>query len=390
MNIKLPINKDTEYSFANNYYMKTIPLFVCLLFITNILFAQWTTSGTNIYNSNTGFVGIGTTSPAFPLDVNGVVNSSNYMSATGGFYTNSTRDGFNSSLGTNFLGFRTNNIDNRMVIDLNGKVGIGTTSPAQNFVVSNGGAEGLEVYLGAPAGTVGLQSYNRSTSGYSNMELDAAQIALMHGNVGIGIATPANRLEVVQSNTFTNSNPATYAFDLAQNGANIGIGGYSSGSVVQSFNSLPLMLNPVGNNVIINGGGVSNVLIGETSQVNSSYRLDVNGSVRATGVTVNTTGADFVFDSTYQLTPLNKLEAYIRACHHLPGVATAAQMQKDGTDLGDLTTKLLQKVEELTLYSVESDKRVSEQQTLLLQLQAQLKAQQVEIDKLKAQQSAQH
>lgn len=325
MNIKLPIN--------NTIYMKVIRFSIFLLAVvalsTNTLFAQWTTSGTNIYNSNTGFVGIGTTSPAFPLDVNGVVNCRSYISTTGGFYTNSTRDGFNSSLGTNALGFRTNNIDNRMVIDSS-------------------------------------------------------------GNVGIGIATPANRLEVSQSNTFSSSNTATYAFDLAQNGANIGIGGYSSGSVVQSFNSLPLMLNPVGNNVIINGGGVSNVLIGETSQVNSSYRLDVNGTVRATGVTVNTTGADFVFDSAYQLTPLDKLEAYILACHHLPGVATAAQMQKDGADLGDLTTKLLQKVEELTLYSVESDKRVSEQQTLLLQLQAQLKAQQVEIDRLKAQQSAQH
>jgi hypothetical protein len=348
MNIKLPISNEATnmklvqsldliaITEVNKIFMKKIILSAIFLLSGYSLFAQWTTSGTNIYNSNTGFVGIGTTSPAFPLDVNGVINCRSYISTTGGFYTNVTRNGFNSSLGANALGFRTNNIDNRMVIDSS-------------------------------------------------------------GNVGIGIATPSNRLEVVQSNTFSNSNPVTYALDLAQNGANIAIGGYSSGSVVQSFNSLPLMLNPVGNNVIINGGGVSNVLIGETSQVNSSYRLDVNGPVRATGVTVNTTGADFVFDSAYQLTPLDKVEAYIRACHHLPGVATAAQMQKDGMEVGEVTTKLLQKVEELTLYAVVSDRKVSEQelqlsaqQALLLRLQDQLKAQQAEIDRLKAQQSAQH
>jgi hypothetical protein len=63
-------------------------------------------------------------------------------------------------------------------------------------------------------------------------------------------------------------------------------------------------------------------------------------------------------------------------------------MQNDGVEPSSFTTKLLQKVEELTLYSAEADKRLSEQQTLLLQMQAQLKAQQAEIDRLKAQEAA--
>jgi hypothetical protein len=153
----------------------------------------------------------------------------------------------------------------------------------------------------------------------------------------------------------------------------------------------------VGNNVIIEGNGVSNVLIGESTQVNTAYRLDVNGGIRATGVTVNTTGADFVFDSAYRLQPLGTLGSYVKANHHLPNVASAAQMQKDGVELGAFTTKLLQKIEELTLYSVESDQKISEQQVtlarqekalalqeaLLRQMQEQLKVQQEEIDRLK-------
>jgi hypothetical protein len=49
--------------------MKKLFLIVSVLFASNILLAQWTTSGTNIYNTNTGNVGIGTTAPAFNLDV---------------------------------------------------------------------------------------------------------------------------------------------------------------------------------------------------------------------------------------------------------------------------------------------------------------------------------
>jgi 16S rRNA A1518/A1519 N6-dimethyltransferase RsmA/KsgA/DIM1 with predicted DNA glycosylase/AP lyase activity len=93
---------------------------------------------------------------------------------------------------------------------------------------------------------------------------------------------------------------------------------------------------------------------------------------------VNTTGADFVFDSAYQLPHLDTLDRYLQTNHHLPGVASASQMQSEGVELGAFTTKLLQKIEELTLYSVEADRRLE-------QLEAELKAQQTEIDLLKAQ-----
>ena len=81
-------------------------------------------------------------------------------------------------------------------LDNAGHVGIGTFSPAQNFVVSNDGAEGLEVYLNQPIGVVGLQSFNRQTSTYSKMQFDASQFAFNHGNVAIGTITPDEKLTV--------------------------------------------------------------------------------------------------------------------------------------------------------------------------------------------------
>jgi hypothetical protein len=109
----------------------------------------------------------------------------------------------------------------------------------------------------------------------------------------------------------------------------------------------------------LNGG---NVLIGKTSQTNAAYKLDVDGIVRANKVVVNTTGADFVFDSTYKLPSLETVADFIKANKHLPQIASAEEMQKNGLDVGEQQTKLLQKIEELTLYAIEQDKKIKQQE----------------------------
>ncbi|MFX8778125.1 hypothetical protein ABTM50_19695, partial [Acinetobacter baumannii] len=91
---------------------------------------------------------------------------------------------------------------------------------------------------------------------------------------------------------------------------------------------------------------------GKTSQLNSNYKLDVAGNIRANKLVVNTTGADYVFEKNYQLKPLNELETYIKEHKHLPGIASAKEMQDDGLSVGDNQTKLLEKIEELSLYLI--------------------------------------
>lgn len=144
-------------------------------------------------------------------------------------------------------------------------------------------------------------------------------------------------------------------------------------------------------------GGSGNVLIGKSTQGNSSYMLDVAGNVRANQLTVNANGADFVFDSAYALRSLTELAAYIKSNHHLPEMATAGDMKKDGLNLGDNQIKLLQKVEELTLYSIDAYQQIqqlkalnSRQEAALTNQEETLKAQQQTLkeqeETLKAQQ----
>jgi hypothetical protein len=75
-------------------------------------------------------------------------------------------------------------------------------------------------------------------------------------------------------------------------------------------------------------------------------------------VVVNTTGADFVFEENYSLKKLEDVEAFIKTHKHLPEVAPACDMQNNGVEVGKLNTQLLQKVEELTLYLIEANKRI--------------------------------
>jgi hypothetical protein len=84
------------------------------------------------------------------------------------------------------------------------------------------------------------------------------------------------------------------------------------------------------------------------------YKFAVNGSSVFTKVVVKAVGSwpDYVFDSTYQLRPLEKVEQYIRDNHHLPEIPSADSVEKAGIDVGANQATLLKKVEELTLYMI--------------------------------------
>lgn len=91
---------------------------------------------------------------------------------------------------------------------------------------------------------------------------------------------------------------------------------------------------------------------------NPQYKLDVNGTIRAKEIKVETGWADFVFAPDYQLPTLDEVEAHIKEHKHLPGIPTEAEVTKDGANLGEMNVKLLQKVEELTLYMIQQNKEI--------------------------------
>jgi hypothetical protein len=90
------------------------------------------------------------------------------------------------------------------------------------------------------------------------------------------------------------------------------------------------------------------------------WRLAVNGSIRAKEVRVETSWADFVFEETYHLPDLEEVEAHIREKGHLKDIPSAEEVAKNGIYLGEMNSKLLQKIEELTLYLIQQNKTIEE------------------------------
>lgn len=183
------------------------------------------------------------------------------------------------------------------------------------------------------------------------------------GNVGINVADPGARLEVagaIRSSGFAYTSGYFEATNV-QNG-NV----YFTTNTISGNGLLKLNKLDGSTSIYLNSSGASyftggNLLIGKTSQTNTSYKLDVDGYVRADKVVVNTSGADYVFDSTYNLRSLDEVESFIKSNHHLPEIAPAADMQANGIDIGNNQTKLLQKTEELTLYLIQQNKQLKEQ-----------------------------
>ena len=105
-------------------------------------------------------------------------------------------------------------------------------------------------------------------------------------------------------------------------------------------------------------GSTGNVGIG-TNNPGSNYKLAVEGTIGARKVKVTTQAwADYVFEKDYRLPTLQEVELYIGLNKHLPDVPSANEIEKNGLDLGDNQATLLKKIEELTLYIIEQNKKI--------------------------------
>lgn len=109
-------------------------------------------------------------------------------------------------------------------------------------------------------------------------------------------------------------------------------------------------------------GGSGNLTVQGTVAIGE--HLSVRGTVLASKVKVavpdgvNWTWADYVFEDDYKLKPLKDVETYINCNKHLEGVPTTEEVKKDGVDVASVTAKMLEKIEELTLYVIELNKKM--------------------------------
>ena len=262
----------------------------------------------NVSGSQNTFVGFNSGSKLMTGDFNTFIGALTGVASSASNITNATAIGANTELA----------ISNSIVLGNNASVGIGTNDPVTN------GAKLVVVGAGNNANVLQLRNIptRNTVNGLRQLFADDA------GNlVTFQITTTANSASEVKlsTNSITNTLWTSNESGFLKNNNNRGV------VIGEGINSLP-----EGYNIHVSKGIL-------TEQVKVALKNTEDW-------------ADHVFSKKHQLMPLQKVEDYIKKYQHLPNIPSAAEMVISGNDLHQTDTKLLEKIEELTLYMIELKK----------------------------------
>jgi hypothetical protein len=263
---------------------------------------------------------------------------------------------------------------------VSGNIGIGTFTPSAKLdVAGKVRVQALQLTTGFNTGYVMVSDYQGNASWVDPTTVNAGAW-IRNGNtifvssdkkIGIGTGTPAEQLQIIGNillsgaikGGHTDWQPlALYGGTNDSDGSVILMGNNSTGSdgsikmFARGTNSSIEFSNK--NMVIMALRANNDVVMGNP---NTKVNMLVNGDITASLVRVNTQSWwDCVFHDDYNLQPLAEVEAYINRYKHLPEIPTEAEVKANGVDVAQMNALLLKKVEELTLYVIELEKRVKD------------------------------
>jgi len=267
-----------------------------------------------------------------------------------------------------------------LTIEQNGNIGIGTENPVEKLDINGNlrirnndiycllsGADnglgwygtatasgGKALFAGQDVGGMVLYGHNGGALGIRNTSSGIENIALqwdVDGNVGIGLSNPSAKLHI-------NADAMTgMILDLNHTA------GFGFGIRIKTNNDWTKALTVVGNDgyqkFVLYGNG--NIAIGDKIHTPYSARLMVDGKIIAEEIEIKVLNwADYVFVDEYKLLSIEEIENFINRNGHLPNVPSAKEIEENGMQVGEMVNTLLEKIEELTLYIIEQDKRIKE------------------------------
>jgi cytoskeletal protein CcmA (bactofilin family) len=324
--------------------MKHLLSVLIMSLICSPTFSQWNVNN-NAISTNQN-VGIGTNTPAHKLDINGDLKANNITLQYKSLITRNLSDTFlyqEKAMGHYAFGWMPDSWN---------------TSGATLWQSAFGG----------------IKFFTKGTF----------RMAIHHnGNVGIGTENPIYKLDVdgdIQTGNIVLQYKSLITRKLNDNFLykDKQMGHYAFGWMPDSWNTSGATLwQSAFGGIKFFTKGTFRVAIHNNGNMgigveNPTRKLDVNGDIKANNIYSNGTvhanevkveaikWADFVFDDNYKLPSIQEVKAHIIEFKHLPDIPSEKQIQEEGINIAEMQSKLLQKIEELTLYIIQQDQKNKE------------------------------
>lgn len=232
------------------------------------------------------------------------------------------------------------------------------TAIGQSTMVSNTGDANVAL------GNFALTS---NTSGSFNMAIGSQSLRTNTSGIGnVAIGTSA-----LYHTTGSNGTAIGYLAGFNKNGTGnvyIGTSAGQAAALTSESNTLYISNTNTTTPLVYGDFATKYLAVGEVAAADRAaatsggYRLLVKGGMITEKIKVAVAGsadwADYVFEPSYKLMSLDKVESFIKENKHLPNVPSAEDMSKNGLDVTQTSAKLMEKIEELTLYMIEMNKEI--------------------------------
>jgi hypothetical protein len=216
-------------------------------------------------------------------------------------------------------------------------VGIGTNTPTRNLDVRG------DIKTNAHIWANGSISIGADMNTFSKFNIvNTNRTAVIQGNA-VGNTKPYQRLMF-----FEYDNPDTKILEVLNT----------------TTNRSPIVLRADGQMDLDNG--VTNTFHFGTNGMfyihngtQKTFVVEANGLTRARKIKVDAdVWADYVFEDNYPLMPLSDVESFLKEHKHLPSIPSEKVMKEEGIDVAEMNVKMMEKIEELTLYLIQQNKEL--------------------------------
>ncbi|OYU67387.1 MAG: hypothetical protein CFE22_04780 [Cytophagaceae bacterium BCCC1] len=238
-----------------------------------------------------------------------------------------------------------------IAIGINSLFGAALANPTENISIGNEAMYNAQS-SSAQNVAIGANAMRASLTGARNVAIgyDVFNSAVGSGNIGIGYQAGKgfvgnNNLFIANTNTTAPLINGDFSAGTIKINVKPQVGGSSTlGSLaIGDFDALtsPQMTVPSGYRLVVQDGII-------TEKIKVALRSSL------------TDWADYVFNDDYKLMKLDEVEKYVKNNKHLPNVPSAEDLVKSGLDVAKINSKMMEKIEELTLYIIELNKRITQ------------------------------